>query len=143
MMTARIPSLELAWLPMSERKGMPTPEVRFLDRIDSASGYYLRRGGRNDDYSHTGRRDVLVIGAHGTDRAATIAHEFRHMQQHYVLALPRIGDSPTIDFGTTTEEWERGLRIFYRRPWEFDALRFERRLAPDHSNDTGFFWRTQ
>ena len=133
-MICRRPSLELSWLPLSERKGMATPEIRF-EEFTWASGYYLPRGQRLDDYEHTGRGDVLVISTSHGARKATLAHEFRHMQQRYIPSLPRLGISRVLDFGTTHEDWMRAVRIFYRRPWELDALRFEAKHAPDQQNE--------
>jgi len=134
MKFARFPSLELSWLPISERKGLPTPAILF-HHDPQCSGCYLARGEPWDQLEHCGERDVLMIStAHGA-RPSTIAHEFRHMQQRYVTALPRIGFSPALDFGDTLEAWERAVKVFYRRPWELDALRFESRLAPDDTNE--------
>lgn len=133
-MSVRHPSLDLNWLPRSERKGLSLPRVEFRDVV-GAGGYYLMAGARFDEFEHAGERDVLVISITAVDPAATIAHEFRHMQQRYVTTLPRIECAPWMDFGDTFETWSRAFRVFYRRPWERDALQFELRHAPCESND--------
>lgn len=138
MWRSRTPSLELSWLPLSDRKTMPTPEVVFLD-MPWCSACYKPRGFASDELEATVARDVLFISTHwGKDiRPSTFAHEYRHMQQYYIPALPKIMfDVHQLDFGDTYDTWARALRTFYRtRPWERDALRYERTFSSDEENE--------
>lgn len=131
---SRRPSLELSWLPISDRKTLPTPRITFMD-LDWCGGCYCARGLRFDDMELTGNVDTIVVSTHfGEVKPSVLAHEFRHMQQHYLPSLPRIFAAPTLDF--SGDKWEGAIRRFYRgRPYEADALRYERRLAPDHANE--------
>lgn len=121
---------------------MPTPQVAFAD-LDWCAGCYAARGKRYDaaywGVESTGARDLIVISTRWELRPATLAHEFRHMQQHYLPSLPAIYDAPALDFGKTPDSWADAIRVFYRRPYEADALRYERRLSPDETNEQ--HWR--
>lgn len=135
---SRTPSLEVSWLPLSDRKGLPTPLVAFGDFAD-ASGYFLARGIRYDEFESTGARDVLLLSTVHGPRPATLAHEHRHFQQHYIPGLPRIFAAPALQFGDTVTTWRRAIRAFYlTRDFEMDALRYERRLAVDEVNTASF-----
>lgn len=134
-MNVRYPSLELAWLPLSDRKTLSTPRIVMLEEPD-VGGYYSARGVRyiGGTYPTHGERDTIVVSTHWGDGriASTLAHEYRHMQQWYVPSLPKIRPAPWPDWS----DWERAIRRFYHgRPWELDALRYERRHAPDQDNE--------
>jgi hypothetical protein len=90
MLLAKHPSLELSWLPLSDRKTMPTPAVAFMD-LDWCSACYLRRGDRHENLESTGATDTIILSTHwgGDIRPSCIAHEYRHMQQHYLPDLPK------------------------------------------------------
>jgi hypothetical protein len=139
MLLAKHPSLELSWLPLSDRKTMPTPAVAFMD-LDWCSACYLRRGDRHENLESTGATDMIVLSTHwgGDIRPSCIAHEYRHMQQHYLPDLPKAyaDGMLQLDFGDTRESWLKSIRQFYRAmPWESDALRYELRLSPDQQNE--------
>lgn len=140
LMRVRRPSLELSWLPLSDRKSIPTPEVAYAEMHD-CGGCYVPAGYRDDDFETTGRRDLIVLStAFGEPRPTTIAHEFRHLMQRYLPSLPRLRFMPALDFGETHETWTRAIRVFYReRPFELDALRYQTRIAPDDL--TADFWQ--
>lgn len=135
---SRTPSLEVNWLPNSDRKGLPTPMVAFAD-LDWCSGCFLPAGIRYESLESTGSRDVLVISTRHGARPATIAHEHRHFQQHYLPSLPRLFAAESLDFGVTFDSWCAAIRKFYRgRPFEMDALRYERRHVIDEQNEASF-----
>ncbi len=132
----RHPSLELNWLPLSDRKTLATPHVVMVDE-PNAGGFYSPRGQscRDSSVPTLGERDIIAVSTHWDDSriASTLAHEFRHLQQHYLPSLPRIRAAPWLDWNV---DWEKQLRLFYRgRPWEMDALRYERRHAKDDANE--------
>jgi hypothetical protein len=132
MHRVRFPSLEFSWLPLSDRKSMPTADVVYAD-VSSWSGAYVPAGYRLEEFEHTGSRNTIVLSTHyGETRRATVAHEFRHLMQRYLPSLPRMRLVPALDFGDTHETWAKAIRRFYReRPWEFDALRYETRFDAD------------
>lgn len=131
---ARHPSLELSWLPMSDRKGMPTPQIAYAD-LDWCSGCYCKAGTRFEDMEAPGARDTIFVSTRfGDVRGAVLAHEYRHLQQHYITSLPKSFNARALDFGQTFESWSNAIKEFYKRPYELDALLYERRLSPDEGN---------
>lgn len=130
------------WLPLSDRKTMPTPRVVYLD-LAWCGGYYAGRTTTHclDDFgSWLDRKDgdIIVLSTHwGDPRPGVIAHEHRHLQQHYVKSLPQIGLCKGTNDDGTLGTWEREIRTFFRtQPWEMDALRYERRIAPDEVSES-------
>lgn len=131
------PSLNLNWLPLSERKTLPTPRMAFID-VTGCGGYCAYRTDYHCIEELTGwdRRDgdvIVVSTAYGDYErtAATLAHEYRHLQQNYFNDLPRLG---TCQPFRQDMPWEEAIRVFYRQPCEFDALLFEHRFAPEETN---------
>lgn len=129
------------WLPLSDRKTLPTPRVVFVD-LPAWGGYFACRTVERciDDVTDIDRRDgdLIVLSTHwGDPRPGVLAHEHRHFQQHYLPCLPLMrGGQSGFDFGNTLESWNRTIRrYFVTQPWELDALRYERRLAPDSVNE--------
>ncbi len=131
----RYPSLELSWLPMSDRKTLPTPHVVMVD-LPEVGGFFSPRGIPQRDYVPTnGSRDIIAISTHWNDSriASTLAHEFRHMQQWYLPGLPKW---PNSDGWMDFSDWDAAIKKFYRtRRYEMDALRYEYRLARDDTNE--------
>ncbi len=131
----------LDWLPLSDRKGLPTPRVVLRDVADCSGRFYCRlpyRWVEHDIDIERSERDVILLSTHwGEPSASTIAHEHRHFQQRYLTGLPQSGHyrQPFSD-GGTVEGWRIAIRRYYREhPWEMDALRYSARVHVDDHND--------
>lgn len=134
--------MTLQWLPLSDRKTLPTVRIAYVD-IEFAGGLFAcRTDGRcllQDLGLDIDRRDgdVIVLSTHwGDPHASTIAHEHRHFQQHYFPRLPRLGMVQPFDNGgdITIGGWRRGISQFYKRQrWEMDALLYSARISRDDS----------
>jgi hypothetical protein len=124
-----------SWLPLSDRKGLPTPRVMYAD-LDWCGGCFIARTAErciDEDFGIDRREaDVIVLSTrHGDVPGSTLAHEHRHFQQHYLQALPRIGVvRPFDDAGG----WDAGIRSYYgSQAWEMDALRYSMRAHRDET----------
>lgn len=130
------------WLPLSDRKGLPTPRVLFR-HMDWCSGCFVARTHDRfiEDWLDIDRSegDVIVLStAYDDIDPSVIAHEHRHFQQHYFQSLPRLGACIPFDPGDgSLEAWNVGIRNFYRsQPWEMDALRYELRIAKTEKSES-------
>lgn len=132
----RIPSLELNWLPMSVRKGLPTPRVIFASREWGGRYCSTRRDcGRYidplTDIDCTKRGLIEINGEdsiwEGSDLLpGAIAHEYRHHEQQH--SWRRFYSSVFQCRG----DYRASIVAFFRGyPQEMDALRFQLRVAPD------------
>ena len=128
------------WLPLSHRKGIPQARYVYRD-VEWCSGAFFHRTEESCYDERVGLDlkdgDVILLSTHWDNiRPATIAHEFRHLSQHYSLCLPQIGQPVPTQSDGTYETWEKEIRRFFRRqPWEMDALRYELRHAPDETSE--------
>ena len=135
------------WLPLSDRKGLPTPRVLFCDAPEFGGAFYCRTLSRAVDGLWLGlefdryEADHIVLSTHwGDTPGSVIAHEHRHLQQFYRgTSLPAIGvQQPFADDGTY-EGWRKAIRRYYRSmPWEMDALRYSMRTHRDQTAEQHF-----
>lgn len=130
--------MNFSWLPLSDRKTLPTVKVLFKD-FEYASGlFYPRTPNRCvDDWLEIDRGaiDVIVLSTHwGEPQMSTIAHEYRHFQQHYISNLPHWFGQSTASCAHdgTYRGWQNMIRNFYRsQAWEMDALLYSLKYARD------------
>lgn len=134
---ARPPTIDpFSWLPLSDRKGLPTPRVLLRD-LCNVGGFFAPRTKErciDEEFGFDRREsDHIVLSTHwGEPMGSTVAHEHRHFQQHYRLLLPQLGKVLPVDFGETQEDWVKGIHQFYTsQPWEMDALRYSMRVHRD------------
>lgn len=114
------PALELTFLPLSLRKGIPTPEIAFVDSHEEigCSGYYDAAGG------HCGR----LVAVNGEDCESTLAHEYRHHWQRHAGCF----DSQTaawVPDDWQDDYWTKIRDYFSFQLHEYDALLFELALT--------------
>lgn len=115
------------WLPLSDRKTLPSVRVLYVD-ITEAAGYFVSRTEHrcfNEEFQiERSERDVIVLSTHwGDPTGTTVAHEHRHFQQRYGLSPVRLGRPLELEpRGETYEDWAQWMRRFYSQPWEKDAL---------------------
>lgn len=110
-MRVRIPSLELSFIPLSLRKGLPTPDIVMVDDPTTHNGY----GGYYDPVAQQ------IVVASGCDDVETVlAHEWRH---HWQLHAGWTGRQPPFDI--SADYWREVVRVFSFSPREHDALLFE------------------
>lgn len=137
LVKARLPSLELNWLPMSLRKGISTPRIVYGDPGFPCGGVlYFRTEYRRvlDGIDlDTKEGSVICIADPEQERPHTLTHEWRHHWQHesdWDLSAPW-----PYHHQETTEAYEREIRRYFRMPYELDALLFQHRHAPDDISD--------
>lgn len=129
------------WLPLSDRKGLPTPRVLYMD-LDWCLGCFVARTPERcvEDYFGIDRseRDVIVFSTHWGELAGSVvAHEHRHFQQRYLLGLPRLG-TPINQVRDVRDaaHWRAAIKRFYTsQPWEMDALRYSVRVHLDEPTE--------
>jgi len=139
----RYPSLELNWLPNSDRKGLSDPAIIHGEDGDTGGGYYSADKYNNferfDNRMVHMRRGVIYVdhswGDHGFI-PAVIAHEFRHHYQHVTLPNRLLCLSPVHDWYKTEGRPynERIIRHFLFQWLEWDAFRYEARIMSTEEN---------
>lgn len=128
------------WLPLSDRKTLPSIKVVYRD-IDYAAGlFYPKHTCKWIDHDldmDRGESDIIVLSTRwGDPTESTISHEHRHFQQHYFLGLPQIGILVPFENDGTHEGWKAGIKAYYQKqPWEMDALLYSERVIRNDSND--------
>lgn len=114
-------SSSLNFIPLSNRKGIPTPKVVFVPYTGQNYGGY---------YAYDNR--LVIVERDEKRTPATIAHEFRHHEQLYRNQFSCRKGSKTYHH----LPYEQMIRNYFRsQAHELDALLFERKIAPDDTNE--------
>lgn len=126
------PSLELNWLPNSFLKGLPTPNIALVSDSGYSGAYYQHQDYAWDDMDLRSK-PLIIIDICITDAASTIAHEMRHhWQYHNGIEFDNVAWNRDINY------YDALIEYYTKSYTEFDALRFERKFAPDEDNE--YIW---
>lgn len=115
---------DITWLPISLRKGVEVPAVKFVELNNQYGGYYT-----------PGTKVLVIASDEEIDRTdSTIAHEYCHYLQ-YTKGLKKMGSN--IDL-FNKYCYNEAIRLYFRtQDFEMEALLFEYKHAPSEVNK---FW---